>query len=214
MGYEDWRKKMPTPICDKPLTWIDTETTGLSADKNDIIEFYGVNEGTGAELHLYIHPERPENAHPKALEVNGYTEEAWKANGAIQMTEALPQISAFLVDVILAGQNVSFDERFIKATMGRHGDETRIGYHKLDTVSLSIATLRPLGIRSVSLHNVCKVLGVTNEGEHTAKADVRRTRAVYRALLSPSRRMLDYWQVRIAELNAEADAKKAAKADA
>jgi len=189
---------MPTPLTEKHVVWLDTETTGLDPNDHDIIEFAALREGTEEWLHLYIWPDRPENAHPQALEVNGYSIEEWERRGAISMEEALPQITRFLRNCILAGQNVSFDEAFVRATMKRYGNKDRIGYHKLDIVTLAIVHLRPLGLKAVRLHNVCKVLGISNEGEHTAKADVRRARAVYRALLDPSDDLREAWRFRMA----------------
>jgi len=196
---------MSLPVCDRPICWIDVETTGLDPQDHDIIEFAGIREDTGRTLHMKIWPERPENAHPQALEVTGYSIDAWEEAGAVSMADAIPQIATFLHDTILGGQNVSFDENFIKAAIKTYEVETRIGYHKLDTVTLALVHLRPLGIRSVSLHTVCQVLGISNRGEHTAMADVRRARAVYRSLLDPSPPMLEFWRRRIADLNAQED---------
>jgi DNA polymerase-3 subunit epsilon len=179
------------------MVWLDTETTGLNPDKNDIIEFAGLREDTLETLHLKVYPERPENAHPRALEVNGYTREKWDEAGAIEMASAIPQIAKFLEGAILAGQNVSFDENFIKATMRRHDVETRIGYHKLDVATLALIRLRPLGAKSVSLGYVCDVLGISNEGAHTALADVHRARLAYYTLLDPPGGEADIWRERI-----------------
>lgn len=195
-------------VCDRPIVWLDTETTGLDPLENDIIEFAAVRDDTGESLEMKIWPDRPENANPRALEINGYSVEAWEEAGAVTMEEAAPKIAAFLHNVILGGQNVSFDEDFIKAALKTHKVETRIGYHKLDTVTLALVHIRPLGIRSVSLHTICNVLGISNEGEHTAMADVLRTQAVYQALRNPSKKDIDAWTRRISGINAARDAKK------
>jgi DNA polymerase III alpha subunit (gram-positive type) len=194
---------MSTPLTDKHIVWLDIETTGLDPVDHDIIEFAGVREGPEDKLHLYIWPDRPENAAAEALEVNGFTSEEWERRGALSMGKALPQITRFLADSILAGQNVSFDEGFIKQTMKRYNNRDKIGYHKLDVATLAIVHLRPLGLKKIRLHHVCDVLGISNEGEHTAMADVKRARAVYRALLDPSDALKDMWAFRIAELQAE-----------
>lgn len=194
---------MPSPLSDRPLIWIDTETTGLDPTQHDIIEFAGIRDDTDETLHLKIWPERPENAHPKALAVNGYTPEAWEAAGAVKMKDAIGKIGAFLQDSVLGGQNVGFDEGFLREAFRTHKVPNRIGYHKLDTVTMALVHLRPLGIPSVSLHTICEVLGISNDGEHTALADVRRTRAVYRALINPSEKALAYWKERIEAMRAK-----------
>jgi DNA polymerase-3 subunit epsilon len=188
---------MSTPITERHIVWLDIETTGLDANDHDIIEFAALRDDTEKSLHFHIWPERMENATPEALEMTGYSLDAWEKHGAIPMAEALPQITAFLEDAILAGQNVSFDENFLKTTAKRYEFSHRMGYHKLDIVTLAIIHLRPLGLPSVSLHHVCNVLGISNEGEHSAMADVQRARAVYRTLVDPSDDLKQVWSFRI-----------------
>jgi len=194
---------MAKSLSERSLVWIDTETTGLSPMKNDVIEFAALRDDTEETLVLKINPDRPENAHPKALAVNGYTPEKWAEAGAIPMAEALPKIVAFLGDGILAGQNVMFDVTFLKVTCERYNQEARFGYHLLDTVTLALTHLRPLGIKSVSLGVVCEVLGVTNENAHTALADVQRARAVYQLLSNPTDAQKAEWKAKIEALNAK-----------
>jgi DNA polymerase III epsilon subunit-like protein len=165
------------PLFEKPLTWVDTETTGLDHLENDIIEIAIIrveNDGTEKVLHLYIDMERPENAHPRALEVNGYTPEAWAANGALKPAEAWKQVaeSGLLNEAIIAGQNVRFDAGFINASFKRHGIETRMDYHLYDTCSLALEHLRPW-MDSISLVPLCVALAIPVNNAHTALADVR-----------------------------------------
>ena len=77
--------------------YIDTETTGLNPAKHEIIEIAIITEnedGTFERWHTKIKPDHIENAHPKALEVNGYTPEAWE--GAPNFEDVVPEITSRL----------------------------------------------------------------------------------------------------------------------
>lgn len=208
------------PLRFRPLCFIDTETTGLNPHDNDIIEFYAEKDidlrkehaesripgspqvplwagSTRSFLHLKIKMERPENAHPKALEVNGYTEEAWR--DAVQMKDALPRILNFLSGTVIVGQNTGFDIGFLRFACSRHGlDEGILPHRAVDVITLSYEHLVPLGLNYVSLKNVCRVLGISNEGAHAADVDVARTRRAYELLNKPKwyRRLLWWWRLR------------------
>jgi len=174
------------PLNRKPLVWVDTETTGLDDNFADIIEIAIIRvelDGTEEVLHLFIKMERPENAHPRALEVNGYTDEKWAANGALEPAEAWQMIheSGLFNEAIVAGQNVKFDVGFINASFKRHGIKTRVDYHIYDTCSLSLEHLRPW-MESISLVPTCVALGIPVTDAHTALADTRMAMAVEKKL--------------------------------
>lgn len=176
------------PVSAKPFTWCDTETSGLDPQQNDILDIAIIrveDGGTGRVLErLYeakVKMARPENAHPKALEVNGYTEEKWA--GARSVAEVFQEIHdlKILQDCILAGQNIGFDAGFINATYKRLGIDARVDYHLYDTVTLALAHLKPY-LKSVSLVPVCVALGIPTKGAHGALADCRMAMAVNRIL--------------------------------
>ncbi len=184
------------PLNQKPLVWVDTETTGLDAEDNDIIEIaiIRVEDDTEKVMHLFINMERPENAHPRALEVNGYTPEAWAANGALEPADAWQQVadSGILDEAIIAGQNVRFDARFINASFKRHGIKTRMDYHLYDTCSLALEHLRPW-MASISLVPTCVALGIPVTNAHTALADTRMAMEVEKRLARASDALRAEW---------------------
>jgi len=176
------RRLAYTPLHDKPFVWLDTETTGLNPNLNDIIEIAIIrveNDGSEKVMHLFINVERPDNARPRALEINGYTPEKWAERGALDGAEAWRQIaeSGILEEAIIAGQNVRFDAAFINASFERHGIESRMDYHLYDTCTLALEHLRPW-VTSISLVPLCVALGVPVVDAHTALADTRMTMAV------------------------------------
>ena len=176
------------PVSDKPFAWLDTETTGLDEHHNDVLDIAIIRvelDGTETVFTSKVKMERPENASPKALEVNGYTPEAW-AN-ARSVREVFQEIHdlKLLQDCILAGQNVQFDARFVNATFKRLGIDARVDYHLYDTVTVALMFLQPY-LKSVSLVPVCVALGIPIDNAHTALADCRMAMEVNRVLTTAS----------------------------
>lgn len=166
---------------------IDTETTGLDPQTSTVLEFAAiiVDNGVGVVLMEYetkIKPTEQElqAAHPKALEVNGYTDEAWADAPTVE--QVAYDIITLLDGCALVGHNVSFDENMLKATFKKHGVEGRIPYHKIDTVTLAYEHLTPLGLKSVSLDRIREFLGWSKDGAHTAMKDVEDTRRLFELL--------------------------------
>ena len=172
------------PVSQKPMTWVDCETTGLDEHHNDVIDIAIIRverDGTETVFSAKVKMERPENAHPKALEVNGYTPEAWaNARSAQEVFQEIHD-RKLLQDCILAGHNVQFDARFINATFKRLGIDARVDYHLYDTVTVALVFLKPY-IKSVSLVAVCAALGIPFDNAHTAIADCRMAMQVHELL--------------------------------
>ena len=176
---------MKKSLKEKPLIFLDIETTGLDPMHHEIIEI--ATRSVGGFRHrshnlwsTRIQPKHIERAHPKALEINGYNEVDWK--GAPTIEEVVPLIREHLRGGVLCGHNVKFDIGFIKQAYKDHSDRGMGFHHTIDTVTLAYEHLAPLGLDSLSLHNVCTFLGISNDGEHTAAADVDRCYKVYRKL--------------------------------
>ena len=175
--------------------WIDTETTGLDPVKGEVIEIAIVTEtvapdGGGTIIESWatkIAPERIEDASPKALEVNGYTPEAWA--GAPTFAEVAPEIARRLASgSVVCGHNVGFDVGFIEAAFARIGSGVRIPYHKLDTVTLAYAAWNGTGTGpGLSLDKLRKHLGIPLEGSHSALKDALDARTVYYEALTAIR---------------------------
>jgi len=175
-----------TPLPLRPLVFLDTETTGLEPANHEVIEFAAVKMDPQTfsvidKIEFKIKPLHIETAQPKALEVNGYTPEKW--TDAIDPETAAKRISEFCSESVIVGHNVSFDTGFLEVLLKQYKIEKRIDYHKVDTCALAYTQLVHLGLESVSLVNVCKFLGISNEGAHGAAKDVERTIAVYRKLV-------------------------------
>jgi DNA polymerase-3 subunit epsilon len=172
-----------TPLNQRPLAFIDTETTGLDPVRNEVIEVAILREwpdGRTDEWCSKIKPVNIETAHPKALEVNGYTPEAWEDAPTFETLAA--ELCERLDDCVLVGHNVSFDHAFLQEGLKKVGNTTRLPYHKIDTVTLVFEHLVPKGCTSMSLDRVREFLGWSKDGAHTALVDARDCRRLYKEL--------------------------------
>lgn len=183
-------------IAEKKLVFLDTETTGLDPRIHEILEICLM--GIDGEVLFYskIKPQRIETAHPKALEINGYSEEDWA--GAPTFDQVAEEIAKHLKWAVMAGHNISFDLGFIKAEIERANPELLkgLGYHLVDTVTLAYEQLCSCGLESLSLKNVCEFLGVGLSNAHTATADTEACRRVYLKLAQANRWSRLMWKRR------------------
>ena len=182
----------------KNLIFIDTETTGLKAGKHEVIEIAILTETPDGEVEEWstkIKPRRIEEAHPKALEINGYAanSEAW--DDAPDLSEVAPIVAEKLRKGTIIGHNPKFDIRFVEAMLKEAGIESRISHHVVDTVTLAHEHLTPCGIKNRKLDTIRDFFGWSAENAHTAMQDVRDTRYLYHKLIraTPVRRW--FWKM-------------------
>lgn len=181
---------------DSAVAIVDLETTGLDPKKHEIIEIaILIIQGGRREMwQTKIAPQNLETASKKALEINGYNRFAWK--DAKPLSEVMPAIKKRLRGCVLIGHNLEFDLGFLRAAYASHGG-TGMGFHyKVDTMALAYEHLSGIGLNSLSLHNVCRFIGVSNQGEHTAEADVSRCYQVFRKLSRASFASRLWWRLR------------------
>ena len=173
---------------------IDTETTGLDASKHEMLAFGAVVVVDGRiveTLELKIKPARIENADKKALEVNGYTERAWR--DAVTKRDAAEILKYFLIthrDATSVGHNLQFDIKFIKAFSAEQNVELRVPWPYIDTRDLCRAVLAPFGLQSMSLDSICEFLGWRRKNAHTALSDCEDCAKLIINLCPPSPRFL------------------------
>lgn len=178
---------------ERNLAFIDTETTGLSLDKHEIIEIGCVlisqngDFGTGfkkiEEFEIKVRPENIAAADPVALKINGYSEKEWK--NAVPLKEAMETLSQKTEGAIMVGHNVSFDYAFLEKAFEKTGIKNTMHYHKLDTISIAFAKLYDIkDIERFSLKSLCEYFGVVNEKAHTALADARATFEIFTRLMN------------------------------
>jgi DNA polymerase-3 subunit epsilon len=178
------------PIGDRPLAFLDTETTGLNPQEQEVIEIAVIKEwpdGRLEEWETKIKPQRIETAHPRALAINGYADHPQDWEDAPTFDEVAAVIVAKLDGCVIVGHNPKFDLGFLQAGLDRVGSHGRLPYHAIDTVTLVYEHLVPKGCPSLSLDVVRKFLGWSHDGAHTALVDTRDCRRLYHELTSAAR---------------------------
>lgn len=175
---------------------IDIETTGLSPQWHDIIEIAIQPLDVDFSLSSAIPPfiariraRRPQNAHPKAMEINGLD-----LNGGEEYSDVLKRLGAWLAEygierISILGHNVDFDRAFIEAQMpelaAKMGhrdirDSQRLARAFNDLVIMK--TGKP-AFENLGLVALREALGIEGSQAHRALDDAVDSAKVYKVLL-------------------------------
>lgn len=181
------------------LVAIDTETTGLRAGYNDLIQIGAIAldsklQEMGDPFEVFVKPIYPERIEDQAMKVNGLDADELLL-AAPTRYEALKEFKAwqrqFGKKLFPLAQNWPFDKGFLEAFIGAHQFNSVFHYEFVDTKSTAndlnfkaMAEGKEIPFPSTSLAGLCKALGIENVKAHDAVADARATAEVYRELLS------------------------------
>lgn len=176
------------------LTVFDTETTGLNPDKHEIIQvgllsFVLDADGNNYKLKEYeskIKPERIYLANPRALEVNGYTDEAWE--NAPSFTNVLNDMRPIIEksDIFL-GQNMLFDMRFLDEQCKRNNITCPEFPAYIDTKEMADKLVHANWLQRSGMDYLVEHYNVQVSGRaHTALVDCWRTFKVWEKLMNDS----------------------------
>ncbi len=154
----------------------DVETSGLDEKTHGVLGLGAIMLPGGDTF--YHEPRLIDEleAHPEALEVNGFTEEEVRSESRIAMGDT---IKAFVKwakdadDMILAGWNTNFDYRFLSAEFERTNTKWPFGYRIVDIQSIAYMVMRvrdqwtPMhnGYSTVGLNYTLKWLKMPPESE-------------------------------------------------
>lgn len=157
---------------------LDIETTGLSPQKDRMIEIGAVKYKNGeaaGEFSCLVRTYQP--LAPRITELTGITEEMLA--GGREEKDAVTAFLAFAEDMpVLLGHNIIFDYSFIKTAALRWGMEfERQG---LDTLSFA-KKLHP-ELESRALTALCAHYGIVQEHAHRAVEDAVSAHRLYLAL--------------------------------
>lgn len=176
------------------ILWIDTETTGLDFEKNEIIQLAMFFECTEKQVKqvfdLKIRPTNFKDISEEAIKTHGISIKEMKSfPSASEVYSHLKEILYKWVDprkketrITLGGQNVTFDSIFIDNFFKRNGDPywrafVTPGVFDLKNYTLQYELFHEKKIfDSYSLSSVCEVLGVKLVKAHDAMSDILATR--------------------------------------
>ncbi len=150
---------------------VDVETTGLSAQSNNIIEIGIVrveNLKVVDKYHSYINPGRL--IPPYITQLTGISNE--DVYDAPYFADIVDDISEFISDGIIAAHNISFDNSFLRKEYTCCGRDT-LDNPKLCTLKIA-RRMYPM-LKSKSLGSVIKHLHIRNSAAHTALGDAQAT---------------------------------------
>lgn len=180
------------------MLWLDTETTGLSCIKNDIVTIAGIIEIDGEvkeEFYFKCQPRNWETISEEALKINGITKEELKTfEDPDVIYVKLCKIFGKYINkfdkkdkFIVCGHNVGFDVDFLFKFFEKSGDKycgSWLDYHKLDMIPLlQILTIKgAIKLENLKLETASKHFGVDIEA-HDALSDIKATRAIANTLL-------------------------------
>jgi len=172
--------------------FLDTETTGLSAEQGDRIIEIGCIEfvnrrDSGRRLHHYINPLRA--SHPDALRVHGITDEFLADKPLFE--KIADELQEFVAGAELVIHNAAFDMGFLNAEFKRLGRGNFSQYVSRVTDSLAMAREMFPG-KGNSLDALCKRLEVDNSHRdlHGALLDAGLLAEVYLRLTRGQRALV------------------------
>ena len=160
----------------------DIETTGLSAERDEITEIGAVKIVNGEKADTFsqlINPGRP--IPPNITQLTGISDDMVADQPMIE--EVLPKFLEFCSGATVVAHNAGFDTGFIRQKAGRMG----LGFHHkiADTLRLS-RELYPQH-RKHTLDAVAERLGVSLENHHRAVDDAAATAEIFLKFLDQIR---------------------------
>jgi len=182
------------------IAWIDIESSGLDAEKNDVLSLsiiIDINGKIEKTINLKMQPHSWDNIDDKALEVNGFTREQIKTFDLPEI--ALEKLITILSKYVnrydkndklhLAGYNIKkFDIDFMEQFFKKCGDDYfwswfhSVKFDMYDGVQFFILKGYFSDMENIRLKDVAEELGITIKA-HDAQSDVSATRDVCYKLL-------------------------------
>jgi DNA polymerase III epsilon subunit-like protein len=177
-----------TDFREKPLIFIDLETSGMDLCQHEIIEIacLVVDPKTlriKKRFERKIMPKHLEKAAPESLKVTGFSEKVWQKE-AQPLKKVLRELNQLAPKGMFAGWNISFDRPFLEKAIREKKMMLNFDYHWLDISMLAYQYSFPgKKLKQLKLTDACEVLGIPRGKKHTAMADIEATLAVYKALV-------------------------------
>jgi DNA polymerase-3 subunit epsilon len=161
--------------------FLDTETTGLSAENGDRVIEIGcvelVNRKlTGNNLHFYLNPGR--DSHEEALKVHGITSEFLRDKP--KFDAVADALLVYLKDAEVIIHNAAFDVGFLNKELALVGSKP-LDFHVSGIIDTLVMAKEMFPGKRNSLNALCDRLGVDNSGRtlHGALLDAELLADVY-----------------------------------
>lgn len=163
----------------KNVVIYDLETTGLSLERDEMIQISALRLSDGKRFNRFVIPKG--EISKKAALTHGYGIEHIKANGGQAPDKVLADFAEFARGTLLVGHNSSsYDDVMLTRQLREEGIQGEfIGF--ADTLVLAQAVLPSLA--NYKLATCCEFFGVVNQRAHDALADVEATASVLEKLL-------------------------------
>lgn len=182
-------------LADIPFAFVDTETTGASADYGDRVIELGIVRVEGgkivAEYQQLINPNR--YIGPGITVLTGISQQM--VEGQPTFVEQLPRAMELMAGAVVVGHNVRFDLSFLSKEFRCCGLQIADAFpkaHVMDTVRLA---RRRFGRGGNGLQRLAPRLGIQPVTAHRALADAQTTHLVFEKLMEP----LAGWQTSLAD---------------
>jgi len=174
------RKLGPSVLCLSPtqsFVAIDLETTGFSADRDEIIEIGAIRLTPGQRQAPYLERlVRPTKAlHPRIVALTGI-DDALLGHKGVDPCDAIHELAEFIGDYPIVSYNAPFDLAFLDAACLYHSVSISAG-----STSCALALARHVwpGLPRYRLTDMATRLNLDMQGEHRALGDARRAMQVY-----------------------------------
>jgi len=160
--------------------YIDTETSGLDPQRNEIWEIALVSDDD--EDAVWLLPVDLSRAEPDALRIGRFYER-WSHTKTTPLVEAADAIARLTAGAHLVGVNPAFDAAFLSVFLRANGYCPAWEYHLVDVLALAAGKLAaepPWSSRVLST-----AVGVNPEDydRHTALGDACWAKAIYEAVI-------------------------------
>ena len=187
------------------IVFLDTETTGLDPDSEQVFEIAVVREdGSYKTWRLEPDPPTVADMHPKAAEVNRYHERTafpnWKWDAKYEDTDdvwegVLSEVFAELDGAHIVGAVPDFDTRFLKALFDRwQMTPPKWHYHLIDIESMIVGYFASTGVEFPlpgDSEALSLALGIHPRERHTALGDAEWVMRMYEEMTGGAYRELN-----------------------
>lgn len=176
------------PMRQRPLLFLDLETTGLNPGMQEITEIGAVlvSQPDWQVIKSYeakVLPTHLETATPEALQIGHFDLKVWEKEGR-PLAQALAELSEIGQGAVLCGFNVTFDWAFLQIAFNTVGLPDPFYYHRYDLMSAAFSMLYDRKeFSKFSLSECCRYFGVTNRYAHSALSDAVATYEVFVGLM-------------------------------